>query len=349
MREHTVPASFVSALLRLAVSKGARLEHLCARSGLETAELKDPDARVPLSKYVRLMRAGQELCHDPALALHFGEEVDMEEVTIVGMVGRPAGRTLEEDLAEFNRYAPLALDCGEGWKRFELARIDGQLWMIDHRPNPNDFPEFTESFFARAVCGVRRRFGNAGFIRALHVTHPAPPYRAEYDRIFQVPTTFESERNALLISDDFWPKAKSGRPPRIVAEVLTAHADVLLQRLEQTDTTRGRVESVLTGMLPAGEGGMDAVASRLGLGRRTLLRKLKDEGVTFEKVVDELRQRLAHQHLGEGRSISETAYLLGFSDPAAFSRAFKRWTGTSPRNRTSGGETDREEGRGRRG
>src|SRR5687767_687244 len=102
MREPTVPASFVSALLKLAVSKGARFEDLCTCSGLETAELKDPDARVPLSKYVLLMRGGQELCHDPALALHFGEKVDMAELTIVGMVGRPTGRTVEEDVAEFN-------------------------------------------------------------------------------------------------------------------------------------------------------------------------------------------------------------------------------------------------------
>lgn len=332
MREPTVPASFASALLNLAVAKGARLEDLCRCSGLETEELKDPDARVPLSKYVLLMRAGQELCHDPALALHFGEEVDMAELTIVGMVGRPAGRTVEEDVAEFNRYTPLVLDFGGGRTRFELARIDGQLWMIDHRPNPNDFPELTESFFARAVCGVRRRYGDAGFIRALHVTHPAPSYRAEYDRIFRIPVTFDSGRNAILISEDFWSKAKAALPPRIVAEVLTAHADVLLEKLERSQTTRGRVESVLAGMLPAGEGGMDAVARRLGLGRRTLLRKLKNEGATFEQVVDELRQTLAHQHLGEGRNVSETAYLLGFSDPAAFSRAFKRWTGTSPRN-----------------
>jgi AraC-like DNA-binding protein len=86
-------------------------------------------------------------------------------------------------------------------------------------------------------------------------------------------------------------------------------------------------------VLPAGESSMDGVSARLGLGRRALFRKLKAEGVTFERILDELRQRLAHQHLGEGKAVNETAYLLGFSDPASFSRAFKRWTGTSPRNR----------------
>ena len=336
MREPTVPASLASALARVAVSKGASIGDLYTRSGLDEKSLRDPDARVPLSKYILLMRAGQDLSDDPALALHFGEEVDMAELTLVGMVGRPQGRTVEEDLAEFNRYAPLVLDSGQGRSRFGIARIAGEIWIIDHRPNPNDFPEFTESFLARAVCGVRRRFGNACFVKAIHVTHPAPPYRAEYDRIFQVPVTFESDKNAILISHDFWPTAKAALPPRIVADVLTAHADILLEKLERSQTMRGRVEDVLADMLPRGECSMDAVAGTLALGRRTLLRKLQSEGVTFAKVLDELRKRLAQRYLEEGRSVQETAYLLGFSDPAAFSRAFKRWTGRSPRNRAVG-------------
>jgi AraC-like DNA-binding protein len=77
---------------------------------------------------------------------------------------------------------------------------------------------------------------------------------------------------------------------------------------------------------------MDKIASKLGLSRQTLLRKLKTEGVTFEKVLDELRQKLALHYLsGRKVSVNETAYLVGFSDPTAFSRAFKRWTGSSPR------------------
>jgi AraC-like DNA-binding protein len=77
---------------------------------------------------------------------------------------------------------------------------------------------------------------------------------------------------------------------------------------------------------------MDAIAERMALSRQTLLRRLKDEGATFEKVLDELRHRLALDYLGAKKvSVNEAAYLVGFSDPAAFSRAFKRWTGSNPR------------------
>ena len=97
-------------------------------------------------------------------------------------------------------------------------------------------------------------------------------------------------------------------------------------------TTRGQVESVLMPILHTGSVSMDAVAKTLGFSRPTLFRKLKAEGVSFEKVLDDLRHKLALEYLGGKKvSVNETAYLVGFSDPAAFSRAFKRWTGQSPR------------------
>ena len=76
---------------------------------------------------------------------------------------------------------------------------------------------------------------------------------------------------------------------------------------------------------------METIAQRMGISRQTLFRRLKAEGVTFEKILDELRHRLALHYLsGKKASVNETGYLVGFSDPAAFSRAFKRWTGRSP-------------------
>ncbi len=77
---------------------------------------------------------------------------------------------------------------------------------------------------------------------------------------------------------------------------------------------------------------MAATATKLNLSRQTLYRRLKAEGVSFEQVVDDLRRDMAKAYLGsEKLSVNETAYLLGFSDRSAFSRAFKRWTGASPR------------------
>jgi AraC-like DNA-binding protein len=328
----TVAAGFARGLMELAVSKGASRQELAERSRIDPAELQDQDNRVPFAKYVALMRAGKELLNDPALALHFGEAIELSEMTIVGLTGGSPTGTMADDVAQLNRYAPLAVEIDGGGDRIQLTRIEGQLWMVDARPNPNDFPELTESFFARAVCGMRRWLGETQFVKAVHVTHAEPAYRAEYDRIFQVPVVFESEKNALLLSDDFWSTAKTAFSSPYVSGVLSAHAEELLERLKSTKSTRGRVESLLMPILHTGNATMDMVASKLALSRQTLFRKLNAEGTTFAKVLDELRHRMALHYLsGKEVSVNETAYLVGFSDPAAFSRAFKRWTGSSPR------------------
>jgi AraC-like DNA-binding protein len=331
MPELTVAASFVRGLMELAVSKGARREELAERSRIEPADLQDLESRIPFAKYVALMRASKDLCDDPALALHFGEAIDLSEMSIIGMIGSTSG-AMADDVAQLNRYAPLALEVDGGGDRFQLTRIDGSLWMVDARPNPNDFPELTESLFARAVCGMRRRLGDTQFVRAIDVTHAEPAYRAEYDRIFQVPVVFESEKNALLLSDDFWSTARAALPSRYVSAVLGAHAEALLESLKRPQSTRRRVESLLLPILHTGDANMEMVASQLGLSRQTLFRRLRAEGATFEVVLDELRHKMAVHHLsGKKLSVKETAYLVGFSEPSAFSRAFKRWTGSSPR------------------
>lgn len=332
MAEPTVAASAAGALTEFAVSKGAGRAALEERSGVGPAELRDPDGRVPFDGYVALMRAARELCGDPALALHFGESVDISEISIACMVGAPSG-SWADGFAQLNRYARLAVevDCEGGGDRFQLRRDGRGLWVVDARANPNYFPELTESTFARAAAFSRRLLGERQFMRALHVTHAEPEYRAEYERIFRVPVVFGSDRNAVL-TDDAWLDLTTPLLPRAVNEVLRAHAEGLLKKLEGSKTTRGRVEGLLARALHTGGVSVEAVAAEMGLSRQTLFRKLKAEGVTFEQVLDELRHRLALQHLGGGKaSVSETAYLLGFSDPAAFSRAFKRWTGSSPR------------------
>jgi AraC-like DNA-binding protein len=330
----TIAAGFARALLELAVSKGADRKRLAERAGIPLAELEDQDNRISFAKYVALMRAGQELSRDPALALHFGEAFEITELSIVGLMGQ-ACETVGDAFAQLGRYNRLMIDVdveGPDEERLVLSRVAGQLWLIDRRRNSNEFPEITESSFARMIC-MSRRLGNAGIIKAVHVTHAAPAYRAEYDRIFQIPVIFESDKNALLMADGSWMNQRLAQSPRYVFGVLSAHADALLKELETSKTIRGRVESLLLPVIHTGDIRMDSIASRMGLSRKTLFRKLKAEGASFEQVLDELRHRLALDYLSARKvSVNETAYLTGFSEPAAFSRAFKRWTGTSPRD-----------------
>jgi len=165
----------------------------------------------------------------------------------------------------------------------------------------------------------------------IRFTHGEPSYREEYDRIFGIPLVFGSSMNAILFGEELL-SVRLPQQNQYVSSLLTERAEGLLEKLEDSKSMRGRVESLLIPILHTGEADMETIARKLSLSRQTLFRKLKAEGVTFEQVLDQLRHKLAREYLnGKNISVNETSYLLGFSDPAAFSRAFKRWTGSSPR------------------
>jgi len=327
--ELTVSAGLAGGLLRLAVEKGADEAALAARAGIDLKLLADVDNRIPFAKYIALMRAGQELAHDPALALHYGETNDMARISVVGLIAY-ACKTMAEVMAQMNRYGRLVIEVDGPADRFGLVPKKDGLWAVDRRANPSEFPELTESTFARMICGPRR-FGVKQIALEVHVTHKAPAYAAEYERIYGVPVKFEAEWNAARI-DTAWLSHPIGVEPRYAFGIFAERADALLKSLEGSKTMKGRVEASLMPILHAGTADIDTVAATLGMSRSTLFNRLKDEGTTFSKVLDELRHRMAIDYLGAKKvSVNETAYLVGFSEPAAFSRAFKRWTGKSPR------------------
>jgi AraC-like DNA-binding protein len=238
-------------------------------------------------------------------------------------------------MTQMNRYGRLVIEFDGPKNRFQITMKNGGLWIVDTRENPNDFPELTESTFADMVWGPKK-FGVEQLAKEVHVTHKAPTYRAEYERVLGAPVVFEAEWNAVRVDPGIAAHRISDQP-RYAFGILTHHADALLKSLEESKTARGKVESLLMPILHKGDVSIDAIASKMAMSRQTLFRKLKAEGVTFEKVLDELRYRLALDYLGARKvSVNETAYLVGFSDPAAFSRAFKRWTGTSPRDARRG-------------
>lgn len=333
MREATVTATAVSTLLDFAAKRGAERGDLLHRSGLSDGELIDRDARIQLSRYRDLVRAAQSLTKDPAFALHHGESVDVTEISL-GATLAAASSSHAEGFAAINRYARLGVDVETegGGDRFELARETGLLWLIDRRVNPNDFPELSESTFARMVCSTRRGLGPVPLFKAVHFTHPAPSYADEYVRVFQMKVTFASDRNALALDESLLKGIRGPRSSALVGAVLRDRADALLAKLDDTITTRQQVETVLSAGLPAGNASVEFVAHELALSRHTLFRRLKSEGVTFEQVLDALRRRMATHYLHDvGLPVGRTASLLGYSDATAFARAFRRWTGAAPR------------------
>lgn len=329
MTSGTVAAGMVRALVGLAKANGAAAEDLLASAGLPADALDEQDGRIALDAYRELMRAAKRLTGDAAFALHFGEAFDMADFSPIGAAAAPS-MSIEEGLERLNRYGRLVLDLGCGAEpRFELSRTGKELWLVDRRPDPNLFPELTESTFAR-IASATRRTGSLGFVQEVHVTHPPPAHREEYDRIFGVPVTFGSAWNAMRVDPAFL-DGRLPAPPSYTREIMTRHADLLLERLDDEQSMRGQLECTLRDLLAAGDVSTNAAAARLKMSRQTLYRRLRAEQTSFDDVLRKLRHGLAMQYIRDRRMpISEVAHRLGFSDRAAFAKAFKRWTGRSP-------------------
>jgi AraC-like DNA-binding protein len=338
MAEATISAGYPRALVDFAVAKGADRAALLAAAGLAEADLRQQDNRVALDRYLALFPAAARMTGISAIALQFGEAVRMQDISIVGLICEACETTIEVG-RELNRYAALVLDDARGEPATLMRAVaqGGDVWV----EMPHDLftanPSMAEAEFARLVWNARVMFAQSPefarlkFPRVIHFTHDDPGYADEYARVFAAPVVFGSRWNAMQIDPEF---ITLRQPPvnRYVFGVLSARADALLQELQASRTVRGRVEGALAPILHTGETGMDRIAERLGMSRQTLYRALKAEGVTFEAVLDDLRRRLALSFLSDRKvSVNETAYLVGFSEPAAFSRAFKRWTGSSPK------------------
>ncbi len=133
MLERTVAAGMVQALMQFAVSRGASQAALAERTEIGPAQLEDHDNRIPFANYVALVKAGADLCNDPAFAMHFAESVDLSEFSVVGLLMN-ASETMTDAFTQLGRYGRLVVEADIGTaERFALDTKDGGLWLVDTR------------------------------------------------------------------------------------------------------------------------------------------------------------------------------------------------------------------------
>jgi hypothetical protein len=205
-RSATIASSRVRAFLDFAIGRGASEPALLANADLSRAELAPPGARIACEKLVAAMRVGGVLCGDPALALHFGEAVDVADRSLGGLVGHARERRAHVFSQLLDDALP-AFDGNPPGLSFEAA--DMGIWVVDARPAAAAAAELTESRFASLVCTARRWLRGAHVVRAVQVTHAAPAYQAEVERVFGLPVSFGCARNAVLVDAAWMPPGTS--------------------------------------------------------------------------------------------------------------------------------------------
>jgi AraC-like DNA-binding protein len=181
------------------------------------------------------------------------------------------------------------------------------------------------------VRTLRRQTNRDSALLRITFTHTRNADQREVHRLLRCPVDFGQAVDSWVL-----PQRATDLPivfgDSYLLQILTAYADDLLAERHSATALQRMVASQLACLLSSGESGAAAVARRLGMSTRSLTRQLAEEGTTFGEIRGRLRQRLAARYLADDRlSIQQIAWLLGYSEPGAFSHAFKRWTGTSPR------------------
>lgn len=331
MTHLTVSAGLARTYADYAVDRGAERAALLRQAGIGADLLDDQDARVPLARFQALIGAAKAATGDPGFVLHHAMATRIEDHSVVGLIIHSC-RNMGEAMAQLNRYGRLMveIDVMDGAERFSTDVTAEGAWVIDNRPDPNDFPELTESSFGRFISEFLHEFPDRPFARALEVTHAAPAHATEYERILRCPVRFGAPRNAMLI-DAAWLGQEFDEHNAYVFGLFTDKADALMAELEAAASLRARIEALLLPVLHKGEISVEVVAAELGMSRQTLYRRLKEENTTFAAVADGLRRRMAVDYLTARKvSVNETAYLVGFGEASSFVRAFRRWTGQTP-------------------
>lgn len=326
-------AGFAASFADFACDRGAKRDVLLSESGLTEDDLSDQDNRISRAAYQVLIGTAITQTGDTALLLRHTLETRLETMSVVGQIVHTSA-SLRHSLEQLNRYLHLMgdVELPVGVERFELLRTDDGLWIVDHLVLPPDMSFWSEVSFARFISEFRRSFPGATFEIAMEVTYPPPPHVDQYAELFRVPVQFNATRNALQI-DPVWDSPNTEFEPgnEYAFGIFTRHADEMLAKLQADTSIRAQIEAHILPQLHQGTISMDKVAQDIAMSRQTLYRRLKDEGVTFAEIHDDLRQRMAVEYLeGHKVTVNETAYLLGFSEASSFVRAFKRWTGLSP-------------------
>ena len=329
----TIQARATQKILSAAAEAGVEPGEVLHAVQINPVLLASPERRIPYARYVAMGKYAADRTGDDDFGLHVAEGALARMFDVLGYACM-ASLTVGEALERMVRYYEIWSDGGAYGLRAEGSRVHLTYAIRDSLVR--ECRHECEMSFATPVLLCRQMTGTRLVPEVVGFHHPPPGNSSEHERIFRAPVRFNWPVNELVFDRSYLELPLAGGDPGL-ADVLDRHAERLLAELPKPEWLADRVRGLLGERLKGGhplpeEVSLETVSRQLGLTGRTLQRRLKEEGASFQGLVDELRREAAMSDLkSPGAAISEIAYRLGFSDPSAFHRAFKRWTGTTPK------------------
>ena len=325
--EPTTLAAVASAIVEGLESYGCDAEPLFHAAGLDMAAMNRPGARYPMRRMVRLWTLVREQTRDPAVGLVIGQKIRPPALHALGLawISSP---TLLDGLQRLERYAHVTNTS----LSFEITHANGEDKLSGESSSGElqPTPESADAALA-VIISICRKMARPDFAPSrVTLERPDNGRIDRYIEFFKSPVFFSAPDTALYFD------AETMRAPLPAGNLeLALENDRIAERYLATlnpDLVQDKVREMLLALLPSGAASQQAVARRLNRSVSSLQRQLRAEGVSYRRILDETRLRLAQQLVRDSsHPLSEVAFLLGFSDQGNFTRAFKRWTGETPK------------------
>lgn len=332
MHHRTARVSLIRDLFYYAQSKGIEKEALSAQAGIPLSAFDDPEGKIPFHQINAAWEQASKLTNDPMIGLHLGETYEVSSLGIVGYLLFNS-KTLSEAMEKLSRYHDLI--GGYMQVKREIENNDMRVvFTLDPRITtrfPFSSRQIIESALVFAGKIVKTLTREPIAPRTVWFAFPSPANKHEYERVLGMNVLFGQEENMLVYEGKYSTLPVVSSNPALLA-LFEQHADLMMERAQNGGTFSEKLRGLVLEHIQNPKLNIEFAARELAMTPRTLQRKLKQEGTSYQAVFDEVRKKLATTYLRDMNFTAwETALLLGFSESSAFVKSFKRWTGMYPK------------------
>ncbi|MDX1812672.1 MAG: AraC family transcriptional regulator [Gammaproteobacteria bacterium] len=306
---------------------GIDTDALFRQAGLDKANLFDSNARFPYARVRELWEQAIRLSGDPCLSLRIAKFWHPSDFHALGYAWL-ASPTLKEALLRAARYFHIVSTDPE--ELYLKETINEYRFVIDtSRVQQRGMDEEYDLLVAIIVDMCRESSRTEVNPLKLQLQRAEPECTQSFQDFFKCPVEFSAKQNIIV-----FPKRPIDMPlPTGNPDMLRASDKIITDYLAhlRRDDIAVQVKSKLIECLSSGQPTQDSVAIALNMSARTLQRRLHQEGTSFKTLLEETRKDLSKQYIKNSNlSFNEITFMLGFSEQANFTRAFRRWTGHSP-------------------
>ena len=323
---HTTITTTSQTLWRILESYGLEPIPVFEEAGLDPAKWNEPGSRYDDAKLDVAWERAIELSGDPCIGLRAANYFNPASLQALGFAWL-ASDSLYDALSRLVRYTRAFATGME--LELTLAGEECCLRIGQESQRRKVENEIHDAFWAGLINLCRISLTDSFSPSRLSRCRPEPPCVADFYALFRAPIQFGADMDAMYFHRD---EVESRLPTsnHVLARTNDKIVTEYLARLDESSFP-DKIKARLVEILPSGEMDLELLAREFNLSLRTLQRHLAKAGTSYSELLDEARRVLALRYIGEDRlSIKETTFILGFSEPANFTRAFRRWTGLSP-------------------